>query len=145
MFSAFTDPTTVTVSNTYFETNGRAIGYTIPNIIHKEWDMLAVMFNNGHEPADITLKSHTTLPHSWVIIANGDKAGVEELYRIDGNDIKIAPQCAMIMVDDKSFDRLSGKGGSKAAPRSAKPVKRIIKKPAKKQADTQADNLKLDK
>ena len=105
-YSPLREPTTVTVSNTYFETNGRAIAYTVPNITHGEWDMMAILFNNGHEPAKITLKSHTTLPHSWVIIATYDKSGFEEIKRVDGNDINIPPMSALILVDDKSFDRL---------------------------------------
>ena len=106
-FSSFREPTTITVSNTYFETNGRAIAYTIPNITHGEWDMMAILFNNGGEPATITLKSHTTLPHSWVCIANYDKAGFEEIKRADGNDIIIPPMSALILVDDVSYDRLN--------------------------------------
>lgn len=105
-FSPFREPSTITVSNTYFETNGRAIAYTVPNITHGEWDMLAILFNNGDEPATITLKSHTTLPHSWVVVANYDHAGFEEIKRIDGNDIKIPPMTALILVDDKSYDRV---------------------------------------
>ncbi|MBQ7504261.1 MAG: type I pullulanase [Ruminococcus sp.] len=106
-FSSLREPSTISVSNTYFETNGRAIAYTIPNITHSEWDMMAICFNNGDEPATITLKSLTTLPHSWVCIANYDEAGFEEIKRIDGNDINIPPMTALILVDDKSFDRLN--------------------------------------
>ncbi len=103
-FSPLREPTTVTVSNTYFETNGRAIAYTVPNITHGEWDMMAILFNNGHEPAKITLKSHTTLPHSWVVITDYESSGVEERKRIDGNDINIPPMSVLILIDDKSFD-----------------------------------------
>ena len=108
-FSPLREPTTITVSNTYFETNGRCIAYTVPNITHDEWDMMAILFNNGHEPSKITLKSHTTLPHSWVEIANFDKAGLTEIKRIDGNDINIPPMTALILIDDKSYDRLKDK------------------------------------
>lgn len=105
-YSSLREPSTVTVSNTYFETDGRAIAYTVPNLYHGEWDMMAVCFNNGSEPAKITLKSHTTLPHSWVVIAEGEHSGIEELTRIDGNDIIIPPMATLILVDDVSFDRV---------------------------------------
>ncbi|MCH5298145.1 MAG: type I pullulanase [Ruminococcus sp.] len=105
-YSPLREPTTVTVSNTYFETNGRAIAYTVPNITHGEWDMMAILFNNSNEPAKITLKSHTTLPHSWVIITTCEKSGFEEIKRIDGNDINVPPMSTLILVDDKSFDRI---------------------------------------
>ncbi len=106
-FSSFREPSTITVSNTYFETDGRAIAYTIPNITSNEWDMLAILFNNSNESSTITLKSHTTLPHSWVCIANYDKAGFDEIKRIDGNDIHIPPMTALIFVDDTSYDRIA--------------------------------------
>ncbi len=108
-FSSFREPSTVSVSNTYFETNGRCIGYTIPNIIHDEWNMLAILFNNDTEPAQLTLKSHTTLPQSWVVIADYDKAGFETIKRIDGNMINVPPMTALILVDDESYQRLSKK------------------------------------
>ena len=103
-YASLREATTVTVSNTYFETNGRAIAYTVPNIYHGEWDMMAICFNNSDEPAKITLKSLTTLPHSWVVIADFESSGFEEIKRIDGNDINIPPMSALILVDDKSFD-----------------------------------------
>lgn len=103
-YSSLREATTVTVSNTYFETNGRAIAYTVPNIYHGEWDMMAICFNNSDEPARITLKSLTTLPHSWVVITDFENSGFEEIKRIDGNDINIPPMSALILVDDKSFD-----------------------------------------
>ncbi|MGN0489734.1 MAG: type I pullulanase [Ruminococcus sp.] len=112
-YSAFREPTTVTVNNTYFETNGQAIAYTVPNITHGEWDMMAILYNNSSEPSTVTLKSHTTLPTSWVVVANGNKAGTEELKRIDGNMITIPPMTALILVDNKSFDALSKKETNK--------------------------------
>jgi pullulanase len=108
-YSAFREPTTATIKNTYFETNGQAIAYTIPNITHGEWKMLAIMYNNSDEPSPITLKSHTTLPTSWVVIANGDKSGKSEIKRLDGNKITIPPMTALILVDSDSYDALSGK------------------------------------
>ncbi len=105
-YSSLREPSTITVSNTYFETNGRAIAYTVPNISHGEWDMMAICFNNSDEAAKITLKSLTTLPHSWVVIADEDRAGFEEIKHIDGNDITIPPMSALILVDDKSFDKV---------------------------------------
>ncbi|MCR5652787.1 MAG: type I pullulanase [Ruminococcus sp.] len=106
-YSSFREPSTITVSNTYFETDGRSIAYTIPNITSNEWDMMAIMFNNSDETSTITLKSLTTLPHSWVVVADYDKAGFEEIKRIDGNDIHIPPMTALMLVDDASFDRVN--------------------------------------
>lgn len=108
-FVSFREPTTITVNNTYFETNGQAIAYTIPNITHGEWDMLAVLYNNSEESSRITLKSHTTLPTSWVVIAGSQRAGMNEIRRIDGNEITIPPMCCLVLVDNKSFDSLKKK------------------------------------
>jgi type I pullulanase len=109
LFTPFREPTTVTVSNTYFETDGQCIAYTIPNINHGEWDMIAMLFNNSSGPAHITLKSHTTLPHSWVIPDYDEEEGIVEYKRIDGNDINVPPMTTLLLIDDKSFDRLNGK------------------------------------
>ncbi len=104
-YSPFREPTTSTVNNTYFVTNGKAIAYTIPNIQKGEWAMMAIAINNTKEESIITLKSHTTLPHSWVVIADGDKSGTKELRRINSNEITIPPMSTLIMVDDASYDK----------------------------------------
>ena len=106
LFTPLREPTTVTVSNTYFETDGRCIAYTVPNINHGEWDMMAMLFNNSNGSAHITLKSHTTLPHSWVVLGYDNDKGVIEYKRIDGNDINVPPMTTLFLVDDKSFDRI---------------------------------------
>ncbi len=108
LFSPLREATTVTVNNTYFETDGRCIAYTVPNITHGEWDMMAIAFNNGNEPAKITLKSHITLPESWVVIADGDRAGTEQIKHLDGNSISIPPMTALILVDGHSFLKCGG-------------------------------------
>lgn len=108
-FTPFREPTTATVNNTYFVTNGKAVAYTVPNITPDEWSMMAILFNNTTEETEITLKSHTTLPKSWVVISDGDTSGLREIRRIDGNEIKIPPRTALILVDDKSFDKLKTK------------------------------------
>lgn len=105
-YSPFREPTSLTVNNTYFVTNGKAIAYTVPNIQKGEWSMMAIAINNSNEPSTVTLKSHTTLPNHWVVIADKDKAGLKELRRIQGNEIQIPPMSTLIMVDDVSYDRL---------------------------------------
>ena len=106
-FSPFREPTTSTVSNTYFVTNGKAVAYTVPNITEHEWSMMAILFNNTTEESTITLKSHTTLPKEWVVIGDRQKAGLEEIRRLNGNEITIPPRTALILVDDTSFDKLA--------------------------------------
>lgn len=115
LYSPLREPTTVTVSNTYFETDGRCIAYTVPNINHGEWDMMAILFNNSDDAARITLKSHTTLPHSWVVLGYDDENGLHEFKRFDGNDINIPPMMTLILVDDVSYDRIEEEKAKKAA------------------------------
>ena len=57
-FSPFREPTTSTVNNTYFVTNGKAIAYTVPNITKGEWSMMTIAVNNSKEAVKIELKSH---------------------------------------------------------------------------------------
>ncbi len=134
-FSPLREPTTITVSNTYFETDGRSIAYTVPNIVHDEWDMMAILFNNSHETAHITLKSHTTLPHSWVILGYDNEQGLYEYKRIDGNDINIPAMRTLILIDDKSFDRIKKS-------KSKKMVKLLKKEPEKKAEPAPKTELK---
>ena len=68
--------------------------------------MMAILFNNTTEESTITLKSHTTLPTTWVVIGDSEKAGLEEIRRIKCSEITIPPRTALILVDDVSFDKL---------------------------------------
>lgn len=102
-YSPFTDGTMTAVNGTYFVENGSAIGYTIQNNRANEWGTVAVLTNNTASARTITLRGQSTLPSSWVILANGDKAGLESLGTVNGNTISVPARSAMILVDEASW------------------------------------------
>lgn len=110
VYSPFRDATTSAGNTTYFSENGSAIGYTIQNKTSnasKEWGTLAVLVNNSSSQKSITLKMNGgTLPSSWVVVANGDKAGVEKLSTVSGSSINVPARTAMVLVDSSTFSRL---------------------------------------
>ncbi len=108
-YSPFRDPTTNSLNTTYFTENGSAIGYTIQNKTSNasnEWSTVAVLTNNSSSTKNVTLKvgSGYSLPSSWVVIANGDTAGVEKISTVSGSSISIPARTAMILVDEQSFN-----------------------------------------
>ena len=109
--NAFT-PLTST-DNTYFDnftfTGARMtektnqVGYVIQNDKAGEWNTMAVMYNSAAEAADITLPASTTV-NDWVIIANGDIAGLDSLGEVSGTTFNIPAHSSVIAVDKASFE-----------------------------------------
>lgn len=107
-YSPFRDPSTTSGGSTYFVENGSAIGYTIQNKLSnasKEWGTVAVLVNNGSSSKTLTLKSSGTLPSSWVVVANGNTAGLTKIETISGSNISVPARTAMVLVDASTFDR----------------------------------------
>ena len=106
-YSPFSDGTMTSGNSTYFVENGSAIGYTIQNKTANaanEWGTVAVLTNNTSSAKSITLKGQSTLPSSWVIVANGNKAGLESLGTVSGSTISVPARSAMVLVDATSFN-----------------------------------------
>ncbi len=108
-YSPMRDGGMTSINGSWVETNGSAIGYTLQNKLpnaSNEWGTVAVLTNNNSTSKTVTLKSQTTLPSSWVVVANGDSAGLESLGTISGSSITIPPMTAMVLVDASTYDRL---------------------------------------
>ena len=110
-YSPFRDPTTNSINTTYFSQSGSAIGYTIQNKTanaSNEWGTVAVLTNNSSNSQTVTLKvgSGASLPSSWVVVANGDKAGVEKLSTMNGSSISVPAKTALVLVDENSFNKV---------------------------------------
>ncbi len=82
------------------------ISYTMRNTLSdSEWDTMALIYNSSYEEQQATLTVKTgDVPQNWVVIANGDKAGVAELGRLQGSTITVPARSTMILVDADSFD-----------------------------------------
>ncbi len=100
-----------TSANTYFFENGSAIGYTIKNTTphaDKEWGIVAVLVNNTANPKALDIKVNgERTPDTWAVVVNSDRAGTTRLGTIHGQTINVPPRSALVLVDDRSFDRLS--------------------------------------
>lgn len=109
-YSPFRAADTSAINTTYFVENGSALGYTIRNTssnASKEWGTVAVLVNNNSSAKSLTLKMNGgTMPSSWVVVANGDKAGLEKLSTVSGSTINVPARSAMVLVDASTFDRL---------------------------------------
>ena len=111
-FRPFRDPTVGSAEKIAFSEDAPGVvAYTLENTLTKgkEWAYAAVLFNASSDVQSVTLKeaSGGQLPGEWVVIANGTEAGLNELDAIKGQTVAIAPCSAMILVDRKSFDKLS--------------------------------------
>ncbi len=108
-YSPFTDSTNATVESMtiYNNVGTKAVGFMLENKINSEnqWDKVVCIFNSDtEEDKEIQLEGEN-LPESWVVIANGDKAGVEKLDEITGTSVTVPKTSAMILVDKESFDK----------------------------------------
>lgn len=110
VYSPFRAADTSAINTTYFVESGSAIGYTIQNTTSnasKEWGTVAVLVNNARYSQTITLKTNgSAMPSNWIVVANGDKAGLEKLGTMSGSSISVPARSAMVLVDASTFDRL---------------------------------------
>ncbi len=98
------------INTTYFVEKDSAVGYTIRNTsanASNEWGTVAVLVNNATVSKTLSLKMNGgTMPSEWVIVANGDKAGLENLGTISGSSVSVPPRSALVLVDASTYDRL---------------------------------------
>ena len=69
---------------------------------------------NGDAQKDIELEIQgEDLPESWVVVVNGEKAGVESLGCVDNSKVLVPKSSAVVLVDKESFDRAAVKADTK--------------------------------
>ena len=83
----------------------KQIAFTITNDQADEWAKMAVIYNSDKVDVDVTLKDKTVT--DWVIIANGEEAGYENLGEVEGSTFTVPARSAIIAVDKKSFDEVA--------------------------------------
>lgn len=99
VYSAFSDDTGAVESTmNWISTSGSVIAYTINNDVAGEWGKVAVVLNNGSSSQTVNLGES-----GWVVVANGQKAGVANLETISGSSCTVEARSAMILVDDASY------------------------------------------
>ena len=109
-FAPFTDATGESAKKISFipNTPKNVIAYTLKNTVTQgtQWDQVAVFFNASPNDEQITL-SGSDLPEEWVIIANGDSAGLNGLGLVNENTVTVKAGQALVIVDKESFDKLA--------------------------------------
>lgn len=115
-FAPFCDPGKTTIDNMkiYENTDSRVLAYMIDNKLTagSQWNKAVCIFNSDTEnDKTITLEGEN-LPDKWVVIANGDKAGVTSLGEVSGNTVEVLKSSALILVDKDSFDRVKTEADS---------------------------------
>ena len=104
-FSAFTDPTGDSVKNIKFIDNlpKGVIAYTLKNKTDSsQWEQVAVMFNAAEKDVEVTLPEG--LASEWVVVVNGDSAGLGGLAIVKENTVSVKAGTALMLVDKESFD-----------------------------------------
>lgn len=68
------------------------------------WKNVAVIFNSSDKEQTITLQGTSTLPQDWVILVDGDQAGINSLGEINtGATITIPAHSSYILADKESY------------------------------------------
>ncbi len=110
-FTPFRDSTNTSILKMNFMVHIpiNMVAYTLENVLtpEKEWKTVALLFNSNDTAEVVTLTppESGTLKAEWVVIINGEKAGLEPLGTISGLDIEVPPKSALILVDKESFYR----------------------------------------
>ena len=83
------------------------ISYTITNDVEGEWQKMAVFFNSADTDVDVTLAD--TSVTEWVVIANNESAGLDNLGEVSGSTFTVPAYSAVIAVDKESYESLGTK------------------------------------
>ena len=87
--------------------------YVLTGTKDDEWNTMAVLNNESDVSKEITIPVQGRAAIDWVVIANGESAGVVSLGEVAGSVITVPAYTTMILVDKESFDDVavtSGKG-----------------------------------
>lgn len=77
------------------------VGFTVKNDAEGEWSEIAVIFNASSKAQTVTLSADT---QSWVMIADGEYAGLDAIKVITGNEITVPAGTMIILVDEASYN-----------------------------------------
>ena len=87
--------------------------YVLSGTKDDEWNTMAVLNNESDVSKEITIPVQGRAATDWVVIANGESAGVVSLGEVSGSVITVPAYTTMILVDKESSDDVavtSGKG-----------------------------------
>ena len=78
--------------------------YVLAGTKDGEWNTMAVLNNESDVSKEITIPVQGRAATDWVVIANGESAGVVSLGEVAGSVITVPAYTTMILVDKESFD-----------------------------------------
>lgn len=78
--------------------------YVLTGTKDDEWNTMAVLNNESDVSKEITIPVQGRAATDWVVIANGESAGVVSLGEVAGSVITVPAYTTMILVDKESFD-----------------------------------------
>lgn len=142
-FAPFTSPDKTSVDHMVFfeNTDKHVVGYTLKNTVTAgtQWDQVACIFNSSTDE-DITVELEgENLPKEWVVVADGEKAGVQQLKTVNGGKVTVPKSSALILVDQESFERAGIKSESTLADKLSRVTAQTVE-PTQGQSSAQDEN-----
>lgn len=84
--------------------DSNVVAYTLNgSAVNDYWNNIAVMFNSNKEAVDVNIPEG-----EWVVVVNGEKAGVEALAEVSGSKVTVPAQSSYVLVDKASFQANGG-------------------------------------
>ena len=85
---------------TFYETTqANVVAYTLSNNANGDkWDSITVLMN-----ANDTEVTYTLDKSGWVVVVNGEKAGISKISDVSGKTVTIAAHSLMVLADSNSF------------------------------------------
>ncbi len=105
-FAPFTASDMSTVDATTFSTDNidNVVAYTIENPSSTGWQTVAVLMNANQTAQSVTLETASgVVPSDWIVVADGDHAGITKLSGVSGTTISIPAQSTLVLVDRDSY------------------------------------------
>ena len=81
--------------------------YVLTGTKADEWDTMAVLNNDSDVAKEITIPVQTRAASDWVVIANGEGAGVTSLGEVSGSVVNVPAYTTMLLVDRESFEAVA--------------------------------------
>ena len=81
--------------------------YVLTGTKADEWDTMVVLNNDSDVAKEITIPVQTRAASDWVVIANGEGAGVTSLGEVSGSVVNVPAYTTMLLVDRESFEAVA--------------------------------------
>ncbi|MDD5796842.1 MAG: MucBP domain-containing protein, partial [Oscillospiraceae bacterium] len=104
-FSAFRDATNASAESINYlnDMPDGVVGYTLNNNESGKWNTVCVIFNGNSETDQKVNISGDNLPEEWVILADGETAGLRNLGVVKG-EVTVPKSSALILVDKEGYE-----------------------------------------